>query len=637
VIDSDFASSSSSLRLWRPALGAIPGANGVSFRVWAPAARSVDLLLPGSEVASRAMARGERGFFSALVDDMRAGALYWYRVDGGDPLPDPASRFQPLGVHGPSAVVNPHDFVWTDGDWGWEPKPSSIYELHVGTFTAAGTFAGVESRLGELGTLGVDTIELMPLAEWAGRRNWGYDAVDLFAPSHRYGTPDDLRRLVNAAHAHRIAIILDVVYSHLGLDGAYISDFNPYYFNRIQQSPWGATVNLDGPHSDVVRDFFVENALHWLHEYHVDGFRLDATHQLRDRSPRHFLEEFVARVRAGATRPVFIAAEDNRHDATLILSPEDDGFGFDAVWADDLHHHLRRAVAGDTAGYFADFSGSAGDIAATIRQGWCSSEQMSMAGGKGLGGDSSAIRLEQFIICLQNHDQVGHRALGERLHHQISPAAYRALSALLLCAPQTPLLLMGQEWAASTPFLYFADHDVDFGRSVTEGRRAEFAQWRAFAAPEKIPDPQSEATFARSTLVWSERDAGLHQQTLLLYRTLLELRRTEPSLCGKVDPRSTAVAVDEDTIVMLRCAAEAPLISVIVRLREPGSITLPCCVAAAAGGEGFRVILTTEDTAFTETGRPPNIRSQPGEPTAIEFDGPAAVILRGPLVASRSH
>jgi maltooligosyltrehalose trehalohydrolase len=573
------------------------------------------------------MDRDDRGFFSVTVDDVRAGVLYSYRVDGGNPLPDPASRFQPLGVHGPSAVVNPHEFSWTDGDWRWEAKPSSIYELHVGTFSPQGTFAGVESQLGYLATLGVDTIELMPLGEWAGRRNWGYDGVALFAPSHHYGTPNDLRRLVTAAHEYGIAIILDVVYNHLGPDGAYLSDFSPYYFSG-QQRPWDATLNLDGPYSNVVRDFFVENALHWIHEYHVDGFRLDATHHLCNQGQRPFLEEFVSRVREGAARAVFITAEDNRSEARLVRRTSDGGFGFDAVWADDFYHHVRRAAAGDTDGYSANFSGTTHEIAATIRQGWSRREPIASAQGDATGSSWLAHRSEQCIICLQNHDQVGHRALGERLHHQISPATYRALSALLLCAPQTPLLFMGQEWAASTPFLYFTDHE---GR-VTEGRRAEFAPSSAFAQRETSPGPGKEAAFASSTLLWPERDIGHHQQTLRLYQALLEFRRSEPSLYRGVDPTSTAVAVDDDTIVLLRRAVDAPLVTVIVRLGKPGSITLPRCLPTAADGDGLGVILTTEDSSFTDAGVLPRVRSTPGQPTSIDFEGPAAIILRGPPV-----
>jgi maltooligosyltrehalose trehalohydrolase len=479
---------------WRPTLGAVVHGEGTTFTVWAPGVRRLELVIdpdrgPDSHFKSPlALERGEDGVFSACVTGLGAGRRYRYRLDSSRLLPDPASRYQPEGVHGPSEVVDPGAFQWTDEQWGGvDDRELVIYELHVGTFTPEGTFAGVEARLDHLASLGVTALELMPVAEFAGRWNWGYDGVDLFAPSHRYGTPDDLRCLVDAAHARGLGVILDVVYNHLGPDGAYVSSFSPYYFNGRHKSPWGDAVNLDGPHSERVRAFFVENALHWIHEYHLDGLRLDATHALQDDSEVHFLAELALRVdeRAG-DRCIVLVAEDERNLDRLVRPPAHGGFGLDAVWSDDFHHHLRRHLAGDAHGYFRCFSGQTGDIATTIRRGWFF---VGRGGGEceSRGTDPSGIPLHRFVFCLQNHDQVGNRAFGDRLHHQVDLAAYRAAAALLLCAPETPLLFMGQEWAASSPFLYFTDHEPELGSKVTEGRRSEFSAFPAFADPTGHP------------------------------------------------------------------------------------------------------------------------------------------------------
>jgi maltooligosyltrehalose trehalohydrolase len=603
---------------WTPTVGAVPSKGGAQFMVWAPDARTVDVVFaqPGFRV-SRALSRTANGCFSGWVPDVAAGALYRFKVDGDGEYPDPASRFQPQGVHGPSMFVDPSTFVWTDDGWnGISRDDLTIYELHVGTFTPEGTFAGVESRLGYLASLGISAIELMPVAESAGSRNWGYDGVDLFAPSHHYGTPDDLRRLVNAAHRHGLAVILDVVYNHLGPDGAYVSMFSTQYFTERHPSPWGAGVNLDGEGSEQVRGFFIENALHWIHEYHVDGLRLDATHALVDDSDRHFLAELADRVRASATRPVVLVAEDERNLVTLVEDPPR-GYGLDGVWADDFHHHVRRAVAGDAEGYFADFTGNAADIATTLRQGWFYTGQPTLRSGEPRGTDPSRVDPRRMIICIQNHDQIGNRAFGDRLHHTIDQAAYRAVSALLLVAPETPLLFMGQEWAATSPFQFFTDHEPDLGAKVTEGRRREFADFSEFADPaarSRIPDPQALETFAASRLVWEEMSAPPHAGILRLYRALLalrrELRRSNPAAQFAVS------AVDDRTIAVTRGAH-----LVVVRLGGAATVALD----AFATGSSYSVVLTTEDGAFGGDGRVPQVRD---DGRTVEFAGPAAIVLK---------
>jgi maltooligosyltrehalose trehalohydrolase len=483
-------------------LGAVFEHGRTTFRVWAPERNRVELIElasgrspsvhatdPGIIHAVHPLTRDSEGYWTSRRTTLGAGTLYKFRLDGrsDETFPDPASRYQPYGVHGPSAVVDP-TFRWTDGSWKVPDFDRLvIYELHVGTFSSEGTFQGIINRLGELAQLGVTAIELMPVADFAGERNWGYDGVALYAPARCYGTPDDLRALVDAAHAHHLAVFMDVVYNHLGPDGAYANAFSPYYFTEAHESPWGRGVNLDGPQSTPVRRFFIENALHWVDEYHIDGLRLDATHAMVDESQRHFLAELTSAVRAHAKRPVYFVAEDHRNLATLLQPIDAGGFGIDGVWADDFHHQARVHTAHDHEGYYADFTGTTSDLARTLEQGWFFVGQHSNHMGHARGTDAAPLDPRQFVICIQNHDQIGNRADGARLNHQVDLAVFRALSALLLLAPQTPLLFMGQEWAASSPFLFFTDFNEELGRKVTEGRRQEFKSFAAFGFQIRSP------------------------------------------------------------------------------------------------------------------------------------------------------
>jgi maltooligosyltrehalose trehalohydrolase len=365
---------------WTPSFGAWVGPDGTVFRVWSPDRGHVDVIVEHSGGSSvRALARSPDGTFSAVLPDVRGGDRYRYRLDHDLVLPDPASRFQPEGVHGPSQVVDPRSFRWTDTRWtGLDPDDLVFYELHVGTFSPEGTFAGVTARLPALAALGITAIELMPVADFPGSRNWGYDGVALFAPARCYGTPDDLRHLVDTAHGFGLAVFLDVVYNHLGPDGAYLSAFSPYYFTEHHHTPWGAALNFDGDHSGMVREFFIENACHWVHEYHIDGLRLDATYAIADDGPRHFLAELTARVReSGPGRRVLVVAEDHRNFNWMLKPEGDGGWGVDAVWADAFHHQCRRLLAGDSEGYYRDYSGRTDDLATTIRQGWFYTGQFS--------------------------------------------------------------------------------------------------------------------------------------------------------------------------------------------------------------------------------------------------------------------
>jgi maltooligosyltrehalose trehalohydrolase len=603
--------------------GCEPG--GVHFRVWAPERRRLELCVetPGRE-AVHPLQKDSRGFFEGLVAGLGPGDLYRFRLDGEGPFPDPASRFQPRGVHGPSEVVDPATFSWSDAGWTGVPLDHLVaYELHVGAFTPAGTFAGVVEKLPQLQELGVTALELMPLADFPGSRNWGYDGASLFAPARCYGRPDDLRRLVDAAHGLGLGVLLDVVYNHFGPDGAYWGLYSPHYFSQRHETPWGAALNLDGPASGPVRDFFVENAVRWLREYHMDGLRLDATHALVDDSPRHFLAELQARVRAALPRPVLLIAEDHRNLATMVRAEKDGGWGLDAVWADDFHHELRRCLAGDHEGYYRDFTGTVADVACTLRDGWFFKGQRSEHFGGPRGTDPAGLEPRRFVFFLQNHDQVGNRALGERLHHEIDPAAYRAASCLLLCAPQTPLLLMGQEWAAAEPFLFFTDHEPGLGRLVTEGRRREFRGFPAFSDParrEKIPDPQARSTFECSRLDWVCRDQEPHASVLRLYRALLRLRRDEPLLHDPPGSRLRVVALADHSIA-LRYDGVSRALLVVVRLRGGGATFLP-----PADIGHWTLVLSSEDPSFVSEPRPISLGLSEPEPVFV-FARPGAVVL----------
>ncbi|MFW5973385.1 MAG: malto-oligosyltrehalose trehalohydrolase, partial [Bacteroidota bacterium] len=488
--------------------GALPDAGGTRFRVWAPEKNTIDVLIEPDGTSYR-MERSAGGYFATYVEGVGPGARYRYRMDDGPDFPDPASRFQPEGVHGPSEVIDPSAYSWTDDSWeGIRMDDVVFYELHVGTFTREGSFEGVRQRLRDLRDLGVTALELMPVADFPGRWNWGYDHAALFAPSRAYGRPDDLRRLVDEAHRMGLAVFLDVIYNHFGPDGAYAAAFAPF-FTRRHSTPWGMAINLDDRFSEGVRQFFLDNARYWLEEFHIDGLRLDATHALIDDSPKHFLVE-LAEMADGLSGPKrHLVAEDHRNLSRLLRPRRENGYGLDAVWADDLHHLIRNRTAGDVEGYYANFAeATIDDIAETITRGWYYMGQPSRATGKPRGTDPSGISAEKFVVFIQNHDQVGNRPTGDRLSDDIPLDTYRAVSALILFVPQTPLLFMGQEWATRSPFLFFTDHNDELGRAVTEGRKKEFEDFAGFEG--EVPDPQHPRTFERSKLDWSERDRAPH-------------------------------------------------------------------------------------------------------------------------------
>jgi maltooligosyltrehalose trehalohydrolase len=581
---------------WRLPLGANVVEGGVEFRVWAPASERVDVIVYGPDAeAVHPLDAEAGGWFRGVVEGLGAGARYKYRLDGADAFPDPASRSQPDGVHEPSEVVDPSAFRWTDDGWSGVPLDDlSIYEVHVGTATEAGDFDGLIERLDDVAALGVTAVEPLPLAEFPGARNWGYDGVYLYAPASAYGGPEAFRRFVDAAHARGLAVVLDVVYNHLGPEGNYLHAVTGgRYFTDRHCTPWGDAIDYANP---AVREFAIQNAIHWAREYHVDGLRLDATHAILDDSPRHVLTEMRERVRAAlpAGRHFVFIAEDERNDERVVLSQ---GHGLDGVWADDLHHQLRRHVAGDHEAYFADYTGSIGDIVRTLRQGWFYEGQVSENHGAPRGTPAGGLPPAAFVHCIQNHDQVGNRALGDRLTETVPLPAYRAASALLLLSPYTPLLWMGQEWAATSPFQYFTDHPEELGRLVTEGRRREFGKFSAFADPavrERIPDPQAPETFSRSRLRWDERETLPHAGVLALYRELLRLRG-HPALRRRDRGSFAVTALGEHALALRRSGEDGRALLLVVSFQGP--LTADLTGSEETAGR-WTLLLSTEEARF---------------------------------------
>ena len=612
-----------------PLFGALPEREGVRFRVMVAASaahpqRKVELVLQsGRRAGSHLLQPADNNIYETWLADAAPGDRYAYRLDGGPLRPDPASRYQPDGVHAASEVVATNSYSWRDTGWRGRPAGEQVvYEIHIGTFTPEGTFDAARRRLPYLADLGVTTVELMPVADFAGARNWGYDGVSLFAPSRAYGRPDDLRALVDDAHAHNLGVMLDVVYNHLGPEGAYTSEFHPNYVTRQHSTAWGSAINLDDCGSDLVRSFLIDNARHWVREYHVDGLRLDATHALVDESPLHFVAELVGQVRFEALWPVTIHAEDYRNLATMLHSPQEGGWGLDGIWADDFHHVLRRLIAGDSRGYYQDYKGTVDELVRTIRQGWLYTGQLTSRTNLPRGTDASRVFMRQSVICTQNHDQVGNRARGERLNHQVDPATWRAASVLVLTVPMTPLLFMGQEWSASSPFQYFTDLEPGLGAAVTEGRRREFKDFPEFSDPaarEHIPDPQALQTFESSKLKWNERDQAPHGPTLALYKRLLALRAAHPALQASERYEGEAWVSGADGLVMRRRSGGDSFL-IVARLRGKGTVAFSPPLET---GSRVETVLTTEDPEFAPDPQPPTLKR-----TSVLFRRPGALILR---------
>jgi malto-oligosyltrehalose trehalohydrolase len=508
----------------------------VRFRLWAPGARRVDLSLDnGRGVAQMLpMTRDDAGFFEIVTDKAHAGSLYRYRINGENEVPDPASRLNPQDVHGPSQVVDPAAFDWTDDDWTSRPWHEAIvYELHVGTFSPEGTFAGVQARLDHLVELGVTVIELMPIADFPGTRGWGYDGVLLFAPETAYGTPDDLKALVNAAHTRGIAVMLDVVYNHFGPEGNYLGMYAPQFFTERHHTPWGAAINFDGESGGPVRDFYINNTLYWLEEFHLDGLRFDAVHAIIDDSRKHIMTQIAetARAYAGGDRNIYLVLENGANQARFLGAPGRSN-KYDAQWDDDVHHCLHSILTGERDGYYSDYADQThAKLCRSLAEGFVYQGEHSAFESKPRGEPSAHLPPSAFVIFLQNHDQIGNRALGDRLGHIVkNEQALRAATAVLLLAPSPPMLFMGEEWNAPEPFPYFCDFEPELATKVREGRRKEFQHFERFRDPahtDTIPDPTIASTMQSARLDWSRVKSAGHEDWLDLYHRLLMIRRAE--------------------------------------------------------------------------------------------------------------
>ena len=511
--------------------------------VWSPNSSRVELVI---EDQLEPMIQDAFGWWHTKDSALTHGVDYAFLVDGHGPFPDPRSAWQPNGIHGPSRWVDHALFEWCDQNW--QPpalEKAIIYELHIGTFTEEGTFDATIERLDYLVELGITHVELMPVAEFSGNHGWGYDGVNLFAPHHAYGGPDGLKRLINACHQRGLAVLLDVVYNHLGPCGNYLGQFAPYFTKR-HVTPWGEAVNLDGAHSDEVRRFFIDNALMWLRDYHFDGLRLDAVHAIVDMSATHFLEQLAIETRMLENklgRPLVLIAESDLNDPRLIHSQSMGGYGLDAQWNEDFHHALHTVLTGENNGYYQDF-GRLADLAKAITEGFVYDGRYSSYRKRSHGRSAIGLSGHKFVACLQNHDQTGNRAQGERTSHLLSPEKLMIGATLVLMAPFIPMLFQGEEWGALTPFLYFTDHqESDLAEAVRRGRQEEFA---TFGWPQDtIPDPQAPETFQRSKLDWQEMVQARHRTLLDWHRQLIQLRHALPMLeDGHLE--QTSVHFDEE-------------------------------------------------------------------------------------------
>ena len=608
----------------RRRVGAEVLSDGVSFRVWAPGRRRVAVVIeePASEIELTA---GADDHFEGIVRDASAGTEYRFRLDGEEETyPDPASRFQPRGPHGPSRVIDPTGYRWRDERWSGVPlRGAIIYELHTGTFTPEGTYRAAIERLPLLADVGINVIELLPLHEFPGKFGWGYDGVDLWAPSHLYGAPDDLRAFVDAAHRTGLAVILDVVYNHFGPDGCYLRNFTPDYFTKKYVNDWGEAVNFDGENSGGVREFVTENAAYWIDEFHFDGLRLDATQSISDDSQPNVMRLITECARAAAPeRTLLIVAENEPQDVILLHE-----YGVDAMWNDDWHHAAQVCLTGLREAYYTDYCGAPQEFVSMTMLGFLyQGQRYSWQKGR-RGTPSIGIDAPRFILYLQNHDQVANSAHGKRVHQLTAPGRFRALTALLLLSPQTPMLFQGQEFGASTPFLYFADHKPELAEKVREGRAEFLTQFPSIATVlSELADPSDEKTFQTSKLEWSEREQNV--ESVALHRDLIHLRRTDPTFAAQRADFIRGAVIAPGAFVLRWIAGEAAerlmLVNFGADLRfEPA----PEPLLAPPPGFQWEVLWSSESTAYGGSGVPPP-ESDDG---VWSIPGNAAIVLRPTL------
>jgi maltooligosyltrehalose trehalohydrolase len=610
-------------------IGARPVQDGVRFRVWAPKRRRVAVVIEAVAPVDL-MPEGD-GYFGGTVSKAKAGDRYQFQLDGEAKLrPDPASRFQPDGVHGPSQIVDPKTFRWTDQAWqGVTAHGQVLYEMHIGCFTTEGTYAAAIAKLPHLKDLGVTCIEMMPIAEFAGRWNWGYDGVGLFAPTHNYGTPDDLRRFVDAAHAIGIGVILDVVYNHFGPDGNYLGEFSDHYLSDKHPNDWGQGINFDGDQSRAVREFYLANTRYWIEDFHFDGFRFDATQAIFDDSQSHILAEIARAAReAAGRRSIYLINENEPQDTKLVRPAASGGIGMDALWNDDFHHSARVALTGRRDAYFTDYKGTPQELLSAIKWGYLYQGQIYKWQEKRRGTPALDLPPTAFVNYIQNHDQIANYAFGGRIQRYTSDTHLRALTALMLLAPQTPMLFMGQEWAATAPFLFFSDHCGELPQLVAKGRKREMSQFPSVGGPEtleRLPDPCAPATFERCKLDWQERENDRHQQWLALHRDLLALRRDDPIFShmqrnGAVDGSilgKWSLAVRYFGEVGTKTSSEDRLLLINLGVDEHFDVMSEPLLAPPLG-KRWMVLLSTEDPKYGGVGFvPPETRDErwrlPGE------------------------
>jgi len=598
----------------QPPLGAAHLGDGrTRFLVWAPGAQAVLLRMAGPRAREVRMTPRSCGYHEIVVEDAGPGTRYWYRLDGGPARPDPASHFQPEGVHGPSQVVAT-EFPWSDGVWRGRPLAEYVtYELHVGAFTPDGTFDAAIPRLDALADLGVTAVELMPVAQFPGTRNWGYDGTYPFAVHAAYGGPGGLKRFVDACHVRGLAVVLDVVYNHFGPEGSYLGEFGPYFTDR-HRTPWGSAVNMDGPDSDEVRRFFVENALRWITEFHVDALRLDAVHAIVDQSARPFLEQLADAVHAEAARSgrlVHVIAESNLNEPRLVRPKARGGYGLDAQWSDDLHHALHALLTEERGRYYADY-GRLADVARALADGFVYAGQYSAYRRRRYGAPCVDLAGQQFVVCAQNHDQVGNRAHGERLTRLVPFDALKVAAGIALLSPYLPLLFMGEEYGEPAPFLYFTSHsNPALGEAVRVGRLAELGAWGGVAPP---PDPQDESTFLRSKLAWELRTRARHRALLEFYTELIRLRNTLPALAA-LSRETMRVHVWEDRRVLALHRWHGT--SQVVAAFNFGGARVDASVPAPPGV--WTVLLDSAESRWGGSGR--------AAPPAVASDGEAVLSI----------
>ena len=496
--------------------------NGIRFRLWAPSQAQVDLVVEGRD-APFAMTSGQNGFFETFVEGLGAGARYRFAIGDGREVPDPASRFQPDDVNGPSEAIDPSAYRWRESWEGREWDDIVLYELHLGAFSPEGTFAGAASKLAHLAELGVTAIEIMPVSDFSGRWNWGYDGAFPYAPDASYGRPEDFKSFVEAAHGKGIAVLLDVVYNHFGPEGNFLPLYAGDFFTSRHRTPWGDAIQFDGANSRPVRDFFIENAEYWIEEFHLDGLRFDAVHAIKDDTRPDLIDELATRLRSRFHRPIHLLLENESNDPRRLARQGGEAELYTAQWNDDIHHVLHVAATHEKSGYYAAY-GRTDLLGRALAEGFAYQGEMMPYRDAPRGGPSAELPPAAFVSFIQNHDQIGNRAFGERLNVLAPPEAIRALASVYLLAPQTPMLFMGEEWGATEPFLFFCDYKGELAEAVRKGRREEFSRFPEFADPERvaeIPDPCAEATFLASKLDWNRVDTD----HLAYYRDLLKARR----------------------------------------------------------------------------------------------------------------